>query len=604
MARRTRRRRLSTTVAIAGAGAAVLIAAGLTATHAALSSPPRYRLATVTVGSPDQTLTAVGTLSPTNQSTLDFPIAGRVATVTAQPGQAVTAGQTLATLDTTALDAQLASAATSVATAQAKLASDQAAQTSATTTSNTATSKSASSAKATTPPGPRSDTGGGSGSGSGTGNSSANIATLQKTLLADQHDTDTALAQAKAALAQARTACQQAGVPEPSPTDHPTASPTPAPPTPSTTPPTPSTTPTTAAMPVTSPDLGPKAHSSTTSGTGDPQPACLQAEIQMLSWETTTYRDEQTVSADESALNAALANAALAKTANGTHTSSTGTTTSSAAKPTGAPSGNGSGTTKTPQAPSAQQLAADQATIDAATAAAQSVQQNLDQAELLSPQAGVVHSVNLSAGDQVVAGSTTANIVISGHGGEQAAIDVPVANLAAVAQGQHATVVPDGSATTLTGTVTTIAILPTTSGTGTTYPVTIALDGGTELPNGSTATITLSTGAPTGTALVVPTSAITPRGRGYIVQVYDNGQLTAAPVTIGTAGPIFTQITSGLNAGQQVVIADLTAPLPTGNTNIRGLVGGGGGAGRGGGGTGGPNSVGGAGAGAAREGGG
>ena len=49
--------------------------------------------------------------------------------------------------------------------------------------------------------------------------------------------------------------------------------------------------------------------------------------------------------------------------------------------------------------------------------------------------------------------------------------------------------------------------------------------------------------------------------------------------TVGAIGPVDTQITSGLSVGEQVVLADLSTPLPT-NTNpfaSRSLTGAGGG---------------------------
>ena len=52
---------------------------------------------------------------------------------------------------------------------------------------------------------------------------------------------------------------------------------------------------------------------------------------------------------------------------------------------------------------------------------------------------------------------------------------------------------------------------------------------------------------------------------------------------MGATGPVLTQVSSGLTVGEQVVLADLSTPLPT-NTNpfaTRGLTGGGGGFGGG-----------------------
>ena len=62
--------------------------------------------------------------------------------------------------------------------------------------------------------------------------------------------------------------------------------------------------------------------------------------------------------------------------------------------------------------------------------------------------------------------------------------------------------------------------------------------------------------------LIVPTSVIAYQGRTPTVQI-----------AIGPSGPLFTQVASGLKAGQQVVVADLNAPLPT-ITSVRGLGGG------------------------------
>src|SRR6185369_12123024 len=109
------------------------------------------------------------------------------------------------------------------------------------------------------------------------------------------------------------------------------------------------------------------------------------------------------------------------------------------------------------------------------------------------------------------------DIVIRGPGGEEALAQIPVAEIGTVATGEPASVVPDGTTTTLTGTTVAIGLLPGT-GSSLTYPVTIALTGGSGLADGAGATVVLHpAGAATG--LVVPTSALTARGRGYTVQV-------------------------------------------------------------------------------------
>ncbi len=153
-----------------------------------------------------------------------------------------------------------------------------------------------------------------------------------------------------------------------------------------------------------------------------------------------------------------------------------------------------------------------------------------------------------------------------------------------MAQGEHAEVVPDGTGTRLEGTVTSIAVLPN-SAVNPKYTVLIALDGGTNLPDGASATVLLHPAGGTGRAVLVPTSAVATTASGqHTVRVANHGRLVTVPVAVGASGPMYTEITGGLAAGQQVVLADLNAPLPTSGTGGRGgrRLGGGGGGGLGG----------------------
>jgi len=94
---------------------------------------------------------------------------------------------------------------------------------------------------------------------------------------------------------------------------------------------------------------------------------------------------------------------------------------------------------------SAAQLAADQSAVDAANAQQQAAQQNIDQAELLSPIAGTVQAVTIVAGDQVAASSTSETIVVGGVGGFEVITNVPVTSLPMISLGRQASVIPDGS---------------------------------------------------------------------------------------------------------------------------------------------------------------
>ena len=151
------------------------------------------------------------------------------------------------------------------------------------------------------------------------------------------------------------------------------------------------------------------------------------------------------------------------------------------------------------------------------------------------------------------------------------------------------------SGTTAAAKVSAIDPSATTSNSVVTYGVTLSLD---KVPTGTKVGQTVSVAVTTGTvqnALYVNSAAITSVGNRHTVTVLANGQRTATAVEIGLEGDTATQITSGLTAGQEVVIntASTTSGSGTGNFpggGLGGLTGGGGnfggGGNRGGGGTG------------------
>lgn len=73
----------------------------------------------------EKSVTASGTLTPTVQEEVAFEGSGTVTSVAVEVGQTVTAGQTLATIDTLTLNADLLAAKATLATAQARLADSE-----------------------------------------------------------------------------------------------------------------------------------------------------------------------------------------------------------------------------------------------------------------------------------------------------------------------------------------------------------------------------------------------------------------------------------------------------------------------------------------------
>ncbi|MCK9902961.1 biotin/lipoyl-binding protein [Frankia sp. Cpl3] len=85
------------------------------------------RAMTAELGTVRQTVTMSGTIAPETQSDLTFPAPGTVTSVLVSEGDEVTVGQTLATIDSASLAADLAQARLTQANSEEKLASDRSA---------------------------------------------------------------------------------------------------------------------------------------------------------------------------------------------------------------------------------------------------------------------------------------------------------------------------------------------------------------------------------------------------------------------------------------------------------------------------------------------
>jgi multidrug efflux pump subunit AcrA (membrane-fusion protein) len=569
----------------------VLVVAAVVAWQATRGSSPAYRTAAVGVGTVVATLDSVGTVTPVNQANLDFAVSGTVASVGVVVGQPVTAGQTLASLDVSDLNAEVISAQASLASAQATLASAEASETATTTTATQAATTTTTTAPTTT--------------SASSGSDSARIGQLQAVLVADQVQLDADSAQAEASLKTATTLCT-APTTTPGSTSAATAS-TPASPSSS------SPSSNSSSSISGSPPSGPPGGGS--GGTGAPT-TCAAALTQASAEQQKVAAGIKQVTQDESSLTAALGAASGSGGSGGTPAgsgsgtgrsgstggSATGTTPSatsgsgSVAASTGsatatAGSASSSAGAKTAKAATPQQLALDQATIDTADANLTDAQQALDGVNLVTPIAGTVASVSLTEGQSVTAGSSSASpqVVVIGSGSSyDVSTDVDVSDIGEVAVGQQATVTPDATNTPIIGHVTAIGVVA--SGTTTaTYPVTIALDApglGQLSGDQANVAIVVKTAA---RVTAVPSSAVRTIGTVHLVTVVDGSTAKTVRVTLGTVGDLLTQVTSGLTVGQEVALADFATPLPTtSSTTTRGafgagLGGGAGGAGFGGG---------------------
>src|SRR5262249_33797879 len=115
------------------------------------------------------------------------------------------------------------------------------------------------------------------------------------------------------------------------------------------------------------------------------------------------------------------------------------------------------------------------------------------------------------------------------------------------------------------GKVTAIDQTSTTSNNVVQYGVTVSLTDPPEgLRIGATATVQVTV-AQAADALYVPTAAVRTAGGQSTVTVMDHGKQVSRTVQTGVQGDLGTQITSGLNEGDQVVMAT------TGGTNGTGF---------------------------------
>ncbi len=523
----------------------VILGGGVAAWAEVGTSSAGYRMATVTRADIGTTLTVVGNVEPVSDAAASFQVGGQVATVTVTPGTQVIAGESLGTLDTTALSESVSSADSTLSADEAKLVEDEDSQTAAasSTTAKPQSSTSSSSTTTTTTTTP---------SRSGTGGQSATITQDQTTLTSDEKTLSTDQQREGADLAQAQSDCTAANT-----------------------------------------------------GTAAGQATCESALETVSSDEQQVSKDQTTVSKDETALGQALAAESSGGSGGSSGGSPGGATGNSGSSPTqgshalstdstGFTGNTGSGDTSagdngtgstgaSPDADTPEQIASDQAAIDTAAADLTDAQQSLNEATLTSPISGTVVSVAINVGDTVSANSGTEIITIIGTKSYEVQATLDSSQVPSVKVGQSAAVEVDGIDGTIDGTVSQVGPVQS-SDSGYDFPVVVALPSSTTgLFTGSTANVNVATGS-VSNVVAVPTSAVqTLATHSYVLEL-SKGKLTEKVIKTGMIGDTYTQVLSGLTPGQSVVLAEYAEAVPSSNTNTDILGGGGGGFGGGGGG--------------------
>jgi HlyD family secretion protein len=491
---------------------ALLAVGGVAAVAGGQSSSAGYRTATVGPRSVDQVLDGVATIEPVDQASVAFPVAGTVDSVAVGVGDRVGAGTELAELDVTSLERALRQEQAELDAAALNLERALDGESVATDPDGAAMEPTAVAADTTAElevelvaavSGP----------------TDGQIAAAQQAVVAAQAQVGSAQGAAQAAVANATSVCgavgqaDQAGFP--------------------------------AAL-----------------------TACTDAITAVAAAQQAVTDAQTAVSAAAATLDGLLAARADALAETPTEpTEPTGPSTPAAPSgDTGTLDGgsipNGGDRTGGSSA-TAEQLIALQRRLDAAALEVIVAQQAVAQATIVSPIRGTVAAVNLAVGDEVDAASSTAGVVVVGPGGYEATFSVSVDDLPDLEVGQTAEVRADGVVEPLAGEVVAIGVAANESS----YPVTVGFTEETgSLGNGSTASVTVTTDA-ADDALAIPTSAVTLDGQQATVEVFDGEGTSTVDVEIGAVGDTWTEVTSGLDEGQEVVLADLDEPLPSSATD-------------------------------------
>jgi multidrug efflux pump subunit AcrA (membrane-fusion protein) len=252
---------------------------------------------------------------------------------------------------------------------------------------------------------------------------------------------------------------------------------------------------------------------------------------------------------------------------------------------------------------SSTQVNADQAAVNADRNQLDEARTALSEATLTSPIDGTVASVDLTVGQQVSAGgsgsaggngggSGTGNgggsasdssssssssgnqIVVISDGTYVVNGTVDDTEVGQVKVGDQAVITPDGSTTSVFGTVTSVAMLASSSSSVPSYPVTIGVTGTPPgLHPGASATVQIIVKQLTN-VLAVPTVALHFQNGRTVVDREVGGRQVATTVTTGMTSNGQTQILSGLSNGDQVVVPTIQRSGAT-TTGGRGGFGGG-----------------------------
>ena len=206
----------------------------------------------------------------------------------------------------------------------------------------------------------------------------------------------------------------------------------------------------------------------------------------------------------------------------------------------------------------ATKLATAQAAVDKKRLAVSEAETALAGTQLVAPFDGTILETNVAVGDQVTANTTV--LTLANLKTTQVVASVDETTIRQVSEGQAATITFDAfPGQSFTGKVLSVPLQGTLQGGVMVYDVPISLTGAEDLALlvGMTANVDIQVGQATD-ALLVPTIALQQTNGLYEVLVPNtadpNGDPEAVPVEVGLSDGTYTQITKGLNAGDNVLV--------------------------------------------------
>jgi RND family efflux transporter MFP subunit len=203
-------------------------------------------------------------------------------------------------------------------------------------------------------------------------------------------------------------------------------------------------------------------------------------------------------------------------------------------------------------------VATAQADVDKKMLAVSDAEAALAGTKLVATFDGTVLKTNVKVGDQVSA--ATSILTVANLKTVQVAASIDETTIKRVSEGQNATITFDAFAgQTFTGKVGAVPLQGALQGGVTVYVVPISLTGADKvtLLVGMTANVRIQAASVTN-ALLVPTMALTKASGQYQVMVPNTTDPAGAPeavtVQVGLSDGTYTQITKGLNLGDQVIV--------------------------------------------------